>query len=76
MEISNPVDSFALAGVNNLIPSLREASRKLVREWGFLQPTFAGSTLTPAAVHVSLPEKRCQTPNPNLSPMNLEDSRR
>ena len=35
----------------DLIPSLRAASRKLVREWGFLRPTLAGTTLSHAAVH-------------------------
>ncbi len=33
------------------VPSLREASRKLVREWGFLQPTMNHFPLSPAAVH-------------------------
>ncbi|KAK3906849.1 hypothetical protein C8A05DRAFT_40397 [Staphylotrichum tortipilum] len=33
------------------VPSLREASRKLVREWGFLQPTLNHFPLSPAAVH-------------------------
>ncbi|KAK1757518.1 hypothetical protein QBC47DRAFT_399858 [Echria macrotheca] len=36
---------------NDLIAPLRDASRKLVREWGFLRPTFAGSNLSPGAVH-------------------------
>lgn len=36
---------------DNLIPSLRAASRKLVREWGFLRPTLAGTALSHAAVH-------------------------
>ncbi|KAK3301158.1 uncharacterized protein B0H64DRAFT_32320 [Chaetomium fimeti] len=33
------------------ILSLREASRKLVREWGFLRPTPIPFPLSPAAVH-------------------------
>lgn len=33
------------------IASFRDASRKLVREWGFLRSVFAGSSLSPAAVH-------------------------
>lgn len=35
----------------DIIPSLRAASRKLVREWGFLRPTLAGTNLSPVAVH-------------------------
>ncbi|KAK1837312.1 acyl-CoA N-acyltransferase [Podospora conica] len=38
----------------DLINPLRDASRKLVREWGFLQPTFTNSLLSPAAVHLLL----------------------
>jgi GNAT superfamily N-acetyltransferase/DNA-binding MarR family transcriptional regulator len=34
-----------------LVPPLRDASRKLVRQWGFLRPTLAESGLSPAAVH-------------------------
>ncbi|KAB5536384.1 acyl-CoA N-acyltransferase [Coniochaeta sp. 2T2.1] len=34
-----------------LIPHLRDASRKLVREWGFLRRTLADSGLSPAAIH-------------------------
>ncbi|KAK4452965.1 acyl-CoA N-acyltransferase [Podospora aff. communis PSN243] len=37
--------------LSNLIASLRDASRKLVREWGFLRSVFAESPLSPAAVH-------------------------
>jgi hypothetical protein len=37
--------------LNGLIPSFRHASRKLVREWGFLRPSFADLPLSPAAVH-------------------------
>ncbi|KAL2171891.1 hypothetical protein VTG60DRAFT_1278 [Thermothelomyces hinnuleus] len=42
-----PTDSD-LAGS---VLSLREASRKLVREWGFLRPTFSPFSLSPAAIH-------------------------
>ncbi|KAK4162523.1 hypothetical protein QBC43DRAFT_321587 [Cladorrhinum sp. PSN259] len=35
----------------DLINPLRDASRKLIREWGFLRPTLAGAGLSPAAVH-------------------------
>ncbi|KAJ9161415.1 hypothetical protein NKR19_g2300 [Coniochaeta hoffmannii] len=35
----------------DIVPHLRDASRKLVREWGFLQRTLADSGLSPAAVH-------------------------
>ncbi|KAM7190646.1 hypothetical protein V8F20_009663 [Naviculisporaceae sp. PSN 640] len=35
----------------DLITSLRAASRKLVREWGFLRPTLAGTALSHVAVH-------------------------
>ncbi|OIW35253.1 hypothetical protein CONLIGDRAFT_48151 [Coniochaeta ligniaria NRRL 30616] len=35
----------------DLVSHLRDASRKLVREWGFLQRTLAGSGLSPAALH-------------------------
>ncbi|KAK0703810.1 acyl-CoA N-acyltransferase [Lasiosphaeria miniovina] len=37
--------------LKDLILPLRDASRKLVREWGFLRPRLAGSALSPAAVH-------------------------
>jgi ribosomal protein S18 acetylase RimI-like enzyme/DNA-binding HxlR family transcriptional regulator len=37
--------------LSDLIASLRDASRKLVREWGFLRSVFAESPLSPAAVH-------------------------
>jgi ribosomal protein S18 acetylase RimI-like enzyme len=37
--------------LNPHIAPLRHASRKLVREWGFLRPNFAGTPLSPAAVH-------------------------
>ncbi|KAL2128936.1 hypothetical protein VTI74DRAFT_8460 [Chaetomium olivicolor] len=40
----------ALPPDDSVLP-LREASRKLVREWGFLQPTFTPFPLSPAAVH-------------------------
>lgn len=33
------------------VPLLRETSRKLVREWGFLRSTFSPFPLSPAAVH-------------------------
>lgn len=48
---ANPLkpDSPPIPG--DLIEPLRDASRKLVREWGFLQPTFAGSRFSPGAVH-------------------------
>ena len=35
----------------DLIDPLRDASRKLVREWGFLRPTVAGAGLSQAAAH-------------------------
>ncbi|KAH8910792.1 hypothetical protein BR93DRAFT_292409 [Coniochaeta sp. PMI_546] len=41
----------ATGNTADLIPHLRDASRKLVREWGFLQRTLADSGLSPAAVH-------------------------
>jgi ribosomal protein S18 acetylase RimI-like enzyme/DNA-binding MarR family transcriptional regulator len=37
--------------VNNAVLPLREASRRLVREWGFLRSTLAPFPLSPAAVH-------------------------
>ncbi|KAK3394827.1 hypothetical protein B0H63DRAFT_444927 [Podospora didyma] len=37
--------------LQDLVSPLREASRKLVREWGFLRPSLAGSVLSPVAVH-------------------------
>ncbi|KAK0633544.1 hypothetical protein B0T14DRAFT_418423 [Immersiella caudata] len=37
--------------LSDSIASLRDASRKLVREWGFLRSVFAESPLSPAAVH-------------------------
>lgn len=50
-----PLPSAALPvqplAANDPVPSLREASRKLVREWGFLQPTMNHFPLSPAAVH-------------------------
>ncbi|KAK4143271.1 uncharacterized protein C8A04DRAFT_12528 [Dichotomopilus funicola] len=39
------------APVRDPILQLREASRKLVREWGFLRPTPVPFPLSPAAVH-------------------------
>ncbi|KAL2158560.1 hypothetical protein VTH06DRAFT_4327 [Thermothelomyces fergusii] len=51
----SPVGSHAPAltdsGPAGLVLSLREASRKLVREWGLLRPTFTPFSLSPAAVH-------------------------
>ncbi|AEO54174.1 hypothetical protein MYCTH_2296432 [Thermothelomyces thermophilus ATCC 42464] len=50
-----PPGSHAPAPTDSDLPgsvlSLREASRKLVREWGFLRPTFSPFSLSPAAVH-------------------------
>ncbi|KAK3330237.1 acyl-CoA N-acyltransferase [Apodospora peruviana] len=40
-----------IEAMDDPVLSLRAASRKLVREWGFLRPKFAGSALSPAAVH-------------------------
>jgi len=37
--------------VESLIPPIRVASRQLVREWGFMRPTIAGTALSGAAVH-------------------------
>ncbi|KAJ9157640.1 hypothetical protein NKR23_g163 [Pleurostoma richardsiae] len=37
-----------------LIPPIRHASRQLVREWGFLRPTLAGTALSAPAVHCLL----------------------
>jgi DNA-binding MarR family transcriptional regulator/ribosomal protein S18 acetylase RimI-like enzyme len=34
-----------------VIPHLRDASRRLVRELGFMKPTLAGTDLPPSAVH-------------------------
>ena len=34
-----------------LIPPIRVASRQLVREWGFMRPTIAGTALPGTAVH-------------------------
>ena len=36
---------------SNFVPDLREASRHLVRELGFMNRTLAGTRLTPSAVH-------------------------
>lgn len=41
----------ATADTEDLVPRLRDASRKLVRQWGFLRPTLAESGLSPGAVH-------------------------
>lgn len=38
-------------GTGCAVLPLREASRKLVREWGFLRPTVTPFSLSPAAVH-------------------------
>lgn len=37
--------------LNDFIASFRDASRQLVREWGFLRPVVADILLSPAAVH-------------------------
>ncbi|KAK0656400.1 hypothetical protein B0T16DRAFT_424982 [Cercophora newfieldiana] len=37
--------------LSETIASFRDASRKLVREWGFLRSVFAESCLSPGAVH-------------------------
>jgi GNAT superfamily N-acetyltransferase/DNA-binding MarR family transcriptional regulator len=34
-----------------IVPPIRSASRQLVREWGFLRPTVAGTSLSASAVH-------------------------
>lgn len=51
MEIPTLPTQTEILDLSNLIQPLRDASRKLAREWGFLRPTFAGSPLSPAAVH-------------------------
>ncbi|KAK4188364.1 hypothetical protein QBC35DRAFT_514828 [Podospora australis] len=51
---TSPVPVVGTQSLNHLISPLRDASRKLVREWGFLRPTLAESTLSPAAVHCLL----------------------
>lgn len=38
-------------GSDEMIRSIRDASRGLVRELGFLEPTLAGTDLAPSAVH-------------------------
>ncbi|KAK5652588.1 hypothetical protein OQA88_10349 [Cercophora sp. LCS_1] len=50
MKLSKPARERAEVE-GDLITPLRDASRKLVREWGFLQPTLAGSSLSPGAIH-------------------------
>jgi len=47
--LSNPPSKDESLGT--AIASLRDASRRLVREWGFLRSVFANSSLSPAAVH-------------------------
>ncbi len=41
-----------ISTTQGLIPHIREASRLLVRELGFMSPTLAGTGLPPSAVHV------------------------
>ena len=43
-----------MASPDEIIPSLRDASRQLVREWGFLRTTIAGSALPAPATHCLL----------------------
>ncbi len=50
----SPLSSTALPGrgpLDDPVLPLREASRKLVREWGFLRSTLTPFPLSPAAVH-------------------------
>jgi ribosomal protein S18 acetylase RimI-like enzyme/DNA-binding MarR family transcriptional regulator len=50
----SPFPSAPLAGATPFedpVPALREASRKLVREWGFLRSTLAPFPLSPGAIH-------------------------
>ena len=43
-----------MASPDDIIPSLRDASRRLVREWGFMGTTMAGSALPAPATHCLL----------------------
>lgn len=44
----------ATTDTTTYIPPIRHASRQLIREWGFLRPTLAGTTLSAPAVHCLL----------------------
>ncbi|KAK4207258.1 hypothetical protein QBC37DRAFT_99428 [Rhypophila decipiens] len=46
----------------DLITSLRTASRKLVREWGFLRPSLPGMALSHLAVHCLIEIDNCSSP--------------
>ncbi|GAB1311142.1 hypothetical protein MFIFM68171_01352 [Madurella fahalii] len=55
MATSKPALSLATAleagPAEDVVSPLRDASRKLVRQWEFLRPTPSGFTLSPAAMH-------------------------
>src|SRR3954452_10560345 len=51
MELGSTALNSESESLRETIASLRSASRKLVREWGFLRSVFADSSLSPAAVH-------------------------
>ncbi|WP_042446421.1 MarR family winged helix-turn-helix transcriptional regulator [Azospirillum sp. B510] len=40
-----------MAQLEKAVPSIRDASRRMVRELGFMKPTLAGTDLPPSAVH-------------------------
>jgi len=40
-----------ISNTHKLVPRIREASRLLVRELGFMSPTLAGTDLAPSCLH-------------------------
>jgi DNA-binding MarR family transcriptional regulator/GNAT superfamily N-acetyltransferase len=59
-----------------LVPLIRKASRDLVREFGFMNDTIAGSGMSPSAVHtlVELGEREITTASNLCHSLNLEKS--
>ena len=59
-----------------LIPSIRDASRQLVRELGFMQNTLAGTDFSPTAVHalIEIGEGHVSTATDLRLILNLEKS--
>jgi DNA-binding MarR family transcriptional regulator/GNAT superfamily N-acetyltransferase len=58
---AKPAPSPALPPANPLIEQIRDASRKMVRELGFMQSTVAGTDYPPSAVHALLEIEARQT---------------
>ncbi len=71
-----PVGRFALKTDDILTDKVREASRKLVREFGFMNSTIASTSLAPSSLHtlLEIDIKGPQTATELCTKLNLEKS--